>query len=324
MSNIVENYLWVEKYRPKELSDMVLPESYRKPFEQFISDKEIPSLMLIGAPGSGKTTLARILIDKISDDESDVLSINGSSMTGVDVIRDLVEEFLKVPPYGDCKHKIVFIDEFDYMSHNAQASLRGIIEQYSANGRFIFTANYKHKILKELFSRVSTFEFKRLPKNFVEDFCASVLTRENIGYDATFLSKSVSTYYPDIRKILNHLQGLVSNGVINSDQTSLIVNEKRIIALFVNITMVSKIGKSNSTQAAINEIQKILSENDVDYNSIYEEAYYSETVPIWAKVVINEYANKHRDCLIPALNLVACMYQIYKAGLEIFEVKISK
>lgn len=323
-SNIIERYLWVEKFRPKKIEDMVLPEDHRKSFEEFLRTKQIPSLMLLGIQGTGKTTIARIFIDELIQQREDVLMLNGSASTGVDVVRSMIQEFLSVPCFGNTPFKIVFVDEADYLSLNAQAALREIIEKFSDNGRFIFTANYKSKIIPPLFSRTKTFEFKKLPKDFVIKHCFHILNSEKIEYKQEFIERVISLYYPDIRRIINELQGMVQEGRITSNYDSLVSNEKKLHSYFVDACNGIEKADSKIVKSSIVNMQHLLKEIEVDYVSLYQEMFDDPNLPIFAKITINDYANKHRDCLIPALNLCSCLYQVIRTGKELVRLKEGK
>ena len=146
MENLLES-IWVEKYRPRELDEVVLEDHAREFFSRCIGKGEIPHLLLSGVQGSGKTTTAQILVDHIIKNEMDLLPMNGSALTGVDHVRTVVTEFLKTPAFAS-KIKIVFIDEFDHMSPQAQACLRSIMEVYIKTGRFICTCNIDQKLFQ--------------------------------------------------------------------------------------------------------------------------------------------------------------------------------
>jgi DNA polymerase III delta prime subunit len=319
MIDLVDAYLWVEKYRPKELGQMVLSDQYRIIFEGFISKNEIPHLLLYGPPGSGKTTLARVLIDNLSKDSADLLTLNGSTSTGVDVVRNLIEEFLKVPSFSSST-KIVFIDEADYLSGNAQAALRNITETYHEAGRFIFTCNYLSKIIDALQSRCQSFEFRKLPINYILSFCKDILSKENIEYDETFLKKLISSLYPDVRKIVNVLQSRASNGKLEIQRSDVESNEKLFRSYITD--MISGInGDPGKTNEAITSMLKLLSQVELDYVGLYQEIFNDDNVPIWAKIVINQYAGSHTTAMVPAMNLMSCVYKILNMGKELRELK---
>ncbi len=319
--SLTKKYLWVEKYRPENLEEVVISEEYRNGFAKYIRDKEIPHLLLIGIQGSGKTTIARILIGAVANNIDDVLEINGSTKTGVDVIRDTVEEFLKTPTFSGRGIKIVFIDEFDYMSQNAQAALRNMLEKYHEVGRFIFTANYRSKIIQPLFSRVSEFKFKKLPKEFVLKYAEDVLKAENIEYEEAFVDKVVGMYYPDVRKVINTLQTKVDDNKLMSDFESLMVIENQARSFVTDLCLGLKDSNTKMINVSVIGAQKLLRDNEMDYISLYNDLFDDDQVPLWAKVVINKYANNHMECMIPAMHFMGMLYEIGKTGKEFYTLK---
>ena len=166
-NDLLTEALWVEKYRPQSINDVVLPNDQAIKFKEYISKKSIPHLLFYGGPGSGKSTIARIITSEICGHENDLLEINGSSMTSVDTVRNTIESFCRLPTINS-EAKIVYIDEFDYMSNNAQACLRGVLNDYYENSRFIFTLNHYHKVMDAIKSRCQNYEFKRLPREYIK------------------------------------------------------------------------------------------------------------------------------------------------------------
>lgn len=313
VDEVTEKFLWVEKYRPKVLDDVVLPKTYRDIFEKYIQNKNIPHLLFYGGPGSGKTTVARILINNICESKLDLLALNGSSANSVDIIRNMVEDFVSTSSNSG-KIKIVYYDEADYITHNAQAALRNIIEAFHENARFIFTCNYISKINDAIQSRCQTYEFKQLPKEYIKDHVIKILNEENIEYNEGAVTNIISSFYPDIRRIVGLLQSRVNDGKLFIDNIEN-SNEHKIIIL------ISDIGKSFSNKKTMKEkidsIQEIISNYEVDYKTIYQKAFENSEIPIWVKIVLNEYANKHEFCMLPSMNFMSCLYQIMQNGNEL-------
>ena len=197
--------LWVEQYRPRDIEGYVFrDEAQREQVKQWIKEATIPHLLFSGAAGIGKTTLAKILINALNIDEYDVLEINASRTNSVDDIRDSVVNFVSTMPFGD--FKIVLLDEADYLSPNAQAALRGVMEEYSQTARFIMTCNYPHKIIPALHSRCQGFHIEKVDHTEFTARAATVLVTEGVEFDIDTLDSYVKATYPDLRKCLNLLQ----------------------------------------------------------------------------------------------------------------------
>ena len=197
--------LWVEQYRPKDIEGYVFrDEAQREQVKQWIKEGTIPHLLFSGAAGIGKTTLAKILINALNIDEYDVLEINASRTNSVDDVRDKITNFVSTMPFGN--FKIVLLDEADYLSPNAQAALRGVMEEYSQTARFIMTCNYPHKIIPALHSRCQGFHIEKVDHTEFTARAATVLVTEGVEFDLDVLDTYVKSTYPDLRKCLNLLQ----------------------------------------------------------------------------------------------------------------------
>jgi DNA polymerase III delta prime subunit len=197
--------LWVEKYRPRDVDGYVFrDEAQREQVKSWIKEASIPHLLFSGAAGIGKTTLAKILINALNIDEYDVLEINASRENNVDNVRNNITSFVSTMPFGD--FKIVLLDEADFLSPNAQAALRGVMEEYSQTARFILTCNYPHKIIPALHSRCQGFHIEKVDHTEFTARAATVLVTEGIEFDLDVLDSYVKATYPDLRKCLNLLQ----------------------------------------------------------------------------------------------------------------------
>jgi replication factor C small subunit len=197
--------LWAEKYRPRTIADYVFrDEAQREQVKSWIDSGAIPHLLFSGAPGVGKTTLARILIHQLDINEYDVLEINASRENSVDTIRDKITGFVQTMPFGD--FKVVLLDEADYISPNGQAALRGVMETYHASARFILTCNYPNRVIPALHSRCQGFHIERVDITEFTARIATILVAENVTFDLDTLDTYVKATYPDLRKCQNMWQ----------------------------------------------------------------------------------------------------------------------
>lgn len=211
--------LWVEEYRPSKLDDYVfMNQNQRVQIEEWVKAGEIPHLLFSGSAGIGKTTMAKMLIGLLDIDPYDILEINASRETGVDHLRDTVIGFASTMPFG--KFKIVLLDEADYLSQNAQATLRGVMETYAASARFILTCNYPNKIIPALHSRCQGFHFEKLDHTEFTARAATILVTENVEFDLDTLDSYVKSTYPDLRKCINNLQLNSGSGTLLSPSTA--------------------------------------------------------------------------------------------------------
>lgn len=203
--------LWVEKYRPKTLDGYVFRDDHqKKQIQTWVKDKSIPHLLFSGSAGIGKTTMAKILVNELGIEEYDVLEINASRTNSVEDVRDKITNFVQMMPFGP--FKVVLLDEADYLSPNAQAALRGVMEEYHQTARFILTCNYPNRIIPALHSRCQGFHIERVDQTEFIARVATILVEENVEFDLDTLDNYVKVTYPDLRKCINLVQQNVVDG----------------------------------------------------------------------------------------------------------------
>lgn len=285
-------YLWVEKYRPQKIDDCVLPKALKETFKQFIASGELPNFLFCGTAGVGKTTVAKALCNEIG---AEYLLINGSEESGIDVLRTKIKSFASTVSLTDSK-KVIILDEADYLNPNStQPALRAFIEEFSNNCRFIFTCNYKNRIIEPLHSRCSVIEFK-IENNEKAEIAgsffkrtSSILKGENIEFDQKVVAELITKHFPDWRRVLNELQRYSISGKIDA-------------GILLNITEESfKELIKNLKDKNFTEVRKWVAKNsDSDTINIFRQLYDTATINM-------EVAS------IPQLVLILADYQ-YKAA----------
>jgi len=249
--------LWVEKYRPQSLEEYVGNEMIKNKISDYLSQGSIQNLLLHGVAGTGKTTLAKLIANNLN---CDLLYINASDERGIDTIREKIIPFASSMGFGGIK--IVILDEADYITPQAQATLRNTMESFSGNTRFILTCNYLERIISPLQSRCQTLEIKPPSKQDVAWRCVDICKEEKVDIDNIALKTIVNAYYPDIRKTINTIQGSVVNHVVKLDKASLKddLNEQIIQAL------------SNKTK--LSDIRQLLADSGSrEFDNLFKTLY---------------------------------------------------
>ena len=300
-------FLWVEKYRPTKITDCILPESIKNTFIEFIGQKEIPNLLLSGGSGVGKTTVARALCEEL---HADYILINGSEESGIDVLRNKIKQFASTVSLQSGS-KVVILDEADYLNpQSTQPALRGFIEEFHRNCRFIFTCNFKNRNIEPLHSRCSVIEFKingnkiMLAEQFMERV-EQILKSENIGFDEPVVAELIMKHFPDWRRVLNELQRYSVSGVIDS---GILVNIAE-----VNLTeLMTHLKKKEFTKMRKWVVDNIDNDPVKVFRKIYEKLYdymKPESIPN-AVIILGEYQYKSAFVADQEVNLLACLTEI--------------
>ena len=307
----MSEFLWVEKYRPKKIRDCILPEDTKKTFTEFLKQKEIPNLLLSGTAGTGKTTVARALCEELG---ADYIIINGSDEgRQIDTLRNKIKNFASTVSLTEqSNHKVVIVDEADYMNaESVQPALRNFIETFHSNCRFIFTCNYKSKILPALHSRCTIIDFQIKNGQKVKTAQAllkrlgKILDEEEVKYDNKVLAELIQKHYPDFRRTINELQrysvrGQIDSGILfslseaNTKELIKILKEKRF---------------NDMRKWVINNLDK---EPSSLFSTIYNLLYSNlegNSVP-QAVLIIAGYQYKSAFVADQEINMVACLTEV--------------
>ena len=304
----MQEYLWVEKYRPSKIDECVLPKNLKETFKQFVQSGELPNFLFCGTAGVGKTTVAKALCNEVG---AEYLLINGSEESGIDVLRTKIKSFASTVSLTDSK-KVVILDEADYLNPNStQPALRAFIEEFSNNCRFIFTCNYKNRIIEPLHSRCAVIDLK-IENNEKQEIAASffkrtmnILVKENIVADQKVVAELVTKHFPDWRRVLNELQRYSVSGKIDSG-ILLNVTEESFKQLITNLR------DKNFT-----EVRKWVAKNgDSDTINIFRQLYDTASANMEAAsipqlvLILADYQYKAAFVADHELNLMAALTEI--------------
>ena len=303
----MEHLLWTEKYRPQTIEDCILPERLKQPFQEYVNQHNIPNLLLSGGAGVGKTTVAKAMCNEIG---CDFMVINGSDESGIDTFRTKIKNYASSMSLSGGR-KVIIIDEADYLNPNStQPALRNAIEEFAVNCSFIFTCNYKTRIIEPLHSRCAVIDFNL--KNGEKAKMASaffkrvqmILQSEKVEYVDSVIAELIKKHFPDNRRILNELQRYSQFGKIDSGVLAQIGN--------VQINEITKHIKDKDFGA----IRKWVASTDLDTNTMFRQLYDSlydvmkpQSIP-QAVVIIADYQYKNAFVADTEINLVACLTEL--------------
>lgn len=304
----MSEYLYVEKYRPHRIEDCILPDRLKLVFQEYVTEKSIPNLMLTGTAGCGKTTVAKAMCEEIG---CNFLFINSSDERGIDTLRTKIKGYASTVSLTGGR-KVIILDEADYLTPEAQAGLRGAIEEFSDNCSFIFTCNFKARLIDALHSRCSVIDFA-LKNDEKAKMMAQmykrlmvILNTEGIEYDKDVLGKIVQRYFPDYRRTLNELQRYSTSGRIDAGVLSQIESVRKLEQL------VKALKEKDFTTMR----KWVVNNSDIDptkiFRSIYDglnEYLKPESIPA-AVVTLAKYQYQQAFCADTELNLVACLTEI--------------
>ena len=308
----MNEFLWVEKYRPANIADCVLPDRIKQNFEEIVKQGEIPNMLLCGTAGTGKTTVAKALCNELG---VDYILINGSDESGIDVLRTKIRDFASTVSFGG-QTKVVILDEADYLNPNStQPALRAFIEEFSANCRFIFTCNFKNRIIEPLHSRCAVIDFK-LNKDEKQLIASKfmgrlkyVLDEENINYSEKVVAELLMKYFPDYRRTLNELQRYSKSGIIDE-------------GILSNIAEVNIKGLVDSLKDKdFKKMRQWVANNaDTDpqglYRKIYDSLMDKVSNPAHLVLLVADYQYKSAFVADQDINLTACLVDVM-ANLDI-------
>jgi DNA polymerase III delta prime subunit len=307
IDTIATDMIWSERYRPQTVAETILPEKTKKAFQKFVDEGSVPNLLLAGPPGTGKTTAAIAMLKQL---ECDYMMINGSLNNGVDTLRHQIANYASSVSFSGGR-KYVIVDESDYLSPNSQAGFRAFIEEFSKNCGFIFTCNFKNKIIAPLHSRFSYVDFSieksEKPKLAMQFFkrVINILEKEGVEFDQKVVAKVIEKHFPDFRRVLNELQNYAASGKIDE---GILTNFRQdsIDQLF------GFLKEKNFT-----EMRKWVAANsDQDFATIYTSLYQTglekvkmSTMPSFV-VTLAKYQFQHVHVPDHELNMISCLLEV--------------
>jgi len=307
----MEHLLWTEKYRPQTIEDCILPKRLKEVFQQYASQKQIPNLLLTGSAGVGKTTVAKALCQEAG---CDYLVINGSDESGIDTFRVKIKNYASSMSFTGGR-KVIIIDEADYLNPNStQPALRNAIEEFASNCSFIFTCNYKNRIIEPLHSRCAVVEFglkngekQKMALEFLKR-TESILQSEKVEFDKKVVAELVTKHFPDFRRVINELQRYSQLGKIDVGVLAQVAD--------VSITEIVKYIQDKDFGA----VRKWVATNEIDSTTFFRKLYDNlydflkpHSIP-QVILILADYQYKQAFVVDQEINIVACLIQIMAEG----------
>jgi DNA polymerase III delta prime subunit len=303
----MDHLLWTEKYRPQTIEECILPERLKKPFQEYVNQKNIPNLLLHGGAGVGKTTVAKSMCNEIG---CDFMVINGSDESGIDTFRVKIKNYASSMSFAGGR-KVIIIDEADYLNPNStQPALRNAIEEFAGNCSFIFTCNYKNRIIEPLHSRCAVIDFglkngekTKMASAFFKRI-QSILQSESVDYDDKVIAELIKKHFPDFRRVINELQRYSQLGKIDTGILSQIGD--------VSITEIVK----HLRVKDFSSIRKWAAITEIDATTIFRKLYDAlydvmkpQSIPK-AVLILADYQYKQAFVVDQEINLVACLTEL--------------
>ena len=299
----LKHSLWVEKYRPNTLDNYIGNDHLKSKVSVYLESGDIPHLLLFGRAGTGKTTLAKLLVGNI---DCDYLYINASDENSVDVVREKVKNFASTLGFQDMK--VIILDECDYITPNAQAALRNLMETFSKNCRFILTCNYVERIIDPIQSRCQSFQIIPPDRKQVAQHLANILNNENIEYDVKDIATIVNSGYPDIRRVINGSQRQVVNGKLVIDENTITQNDYK--------SKVLDILKTQDKKSSFQNIRQLLADSKVsDFSDLFRLLF--DTIDDWGTghiaeciLILSKYQQSDAVVVDKEINVMAMFVEL--------------
>ncbi len=299
----VKHSLWVEKYRPTKLDNYIGNDHLKSKVSVYLESGDIPHLLLFGRAGTGKTTLAKLLVNNI---DCDYLYINASDENSVDVVREKVKNFASTLGFKDMK--VIILDECDYITPNAQAALRNLMETFSKNCSFILTCNYVERIIDPIQSRCQSFQIIPPDRKQVAQHLANILGNENIEYDIKDIATIVNGGYPDVRRVINGAQRQVVNGNLVIDENTITQNDYK--------TKVLEILTTQDKKSSFQNIRQLLADSKVtDFSDLFRLMF--DTIDDWGTghiaeciLILSKYQQSDAVVVDKEINIMAMFVEL--------------